>query len=372
MSTSRDRDDVVDTKKELSETAVEEETSATTTAKIVEKAELSDSLIILRPTRTGYTVFQYSLDSDEIHHVADFDASRGDPNILDSLTEAPLFSFQRQSFDSHFERMAVCWQIKAGKEYHVGWVDRDGNITDISEELHASTSDFESKSPQDMQALFDSQDRLVFYDTNENVYCCYDLKTRKIVDTYPHEDVSMQRGEYALDSHDLPFRDELMCKENIILPTGYYYTYGDALVETSNGTILLYVYENQICKTGAGVVEVEEYEGQKYYDCITNYGLTYAGEPITPESEWNIRSIAYADNTIYFLAIRDKELALFKMSFVDGVAGKPEYVRDMGCIVDEQLKDHFYYLSYFLFRDDRDIMIRLGDKVEDNALEEGE
>ena len=368
--------DIVSIKETTTEEITEEETTVeTTTAPIDEIALLSDGPFMMQfadQTSGEFTLYQYSEKTGSFYQVFHFMGKYKIPNDTKEnrdcgYTKLGMHEFRRQIFDTEFERMAISWNVDVHSERHVGWVDREGNVTDVSAELHGKTNDFTSTTPWDQDPLFDSKGRLVFFDKNEGVFCCYDPLEKKIVETYEkgEYDPNSLSAQYWLDRNDIPCAGTFQCKEGILVETDGF-SGGYNLAELEDGTVLfkiLYISEitaskhgtcSYIYHLGAGVTEITEEDGEKYYVKATLTSGGEEGEPITPESDWDIFSMTYFKENIYFLAKRDSEQALFKMSYKNKQAGTPEYVMKLDWpTYSTEALGNVYGTS--IFSDDRDI-----------------
>ena len=136
-----------------------------------------------------WSLYLYSLKTGERYHLFSFDEQSYIREFGFSLRLAiDQWSagnyFHRQLFDSKAERLAVTWTDKSDKSSHVGWLDKNGFLTDVTEIVHPASSGFSSVTPKDSNALFTSDDRLVFYDQNQDVWCYFDEDTQSISETF--------------------------------------------------------------------------------------------------------------------------------------------------------------------------------------------
>lgn len=142
--------------------------------------------------------------------------------------------------------------------------------------------------------------------------------------------------------------------------------------KSSNYDFPLHHYScSYIYHLGAGVTEITEEGGEKYYVKKTTTTSGEKGEPITPESDWSIFSMTYFKENIYFLAKRDGEQALFKMSYKNKQAGTPEYIMklDWPANSSEALGNVW---GTSIFSDDRDIEFKRGlPYIKDEIFDEG-
>lgn len=93
--------------------------------------------------------------------------------------------FTKQLFDENMTKLAVSWYDETDASYRVGWVDREGNLTDVSKIVHPHTSDFSSRVPNDAYPLFSPDGYFFFADRNESCYHYFDTETMSVVKSEP-------------------------------------------------------------------------------------------------------------------------------------------------------------------------------------------
>lgn len=127
--------------------------------------------------------FRFSNNVQKVYHFA-FDA------------DAPVYMgsyFIQQLFDADMTKLAVSWYDQMDASWRVGWVDREGNLTDVSEIVHPHTSDFSSRVPNDVYALFSPEGYFFFTDMNGSCYQYFDTETMSIVKSEP---IIIDHGTY--------------------------------------------------------------------------------------------------------------------------------------------------------------------------------
>ncbi len=233
-----------------------------------------------------------------------------------------------QLFDSKLERVAVYWGDSSDNSRHVGWVDRDGQLTDVTNIIHPATSGFSSVTPQDREALFTSDDRLFFYDDNEDVWCYYDDATQTVenyewnLETDPYYNVG--NGLVGLTPEDRPCAQRTVMFGDEYLLSFYPYGMGvksvianDYVLLPDGGISFLIAYPDKIQHFGKGVTDAVDSKYYSYQNAVT----------ITPPTEYKIDSLAYSSydgGSIVFTASRGKEDSVFLMTYRDLAAGEPE------------------------------------------------
>lgn len=320
--------------------------------------ELTDGPIFFSGTKYEFTLTLYSLKDGNRYSVFSFSNPKTtyQPSVY-SLTIDPLEDgnfFHEQLFDSKLERMAVNWTDYSDRSEHVGWVDRDGNLTDITNKIHPTTSGFSSVTPNDSHALFTSDDLLVFYDNNQDLWCYYDDAVEEIVDTYRWDKESDPRFTSLMyflglnaDNHPTSLR--------MLIDGDYYY------IDNGNFGTEGFSRDYVVYPDGVSVLEVAcaRLPDFKYRYAISHFGKgitnlnTGLGEPafygygsasvveITPQTEYIIENLAYSNEEIVFTARRGTERSLFKFSYVNRVAGEPELVTE----IDYTWGDIFFWVG---------------------------
>ena len=251
---------------------------------------------------SAFHLSHYNMETGEMIPFFHFDDDQGKYNLAvpittvdNSLTDAKhLALFRKQLFDSKLERIAVSW-YEADSSHHVGWIDREGNVVDVSSLAHPASSEFSSVLPDDYLAFFTADDLLVFYDQNENCFQYYDDTTGSIVDSYtPRVDsfglMSPPLHKISgLDPQGHPTGFHIDCK-------GTEYIVADArdYVEYPDRFIFFEISEDH------GEYSIVQYDS---VDRIT----------ITPPTDYWIQNLAYCNDTIVFSARRGLERCLFKM-----------------------------------------------------------
>ena len=311
-----------------------------------EKVRLSDGPMIMeyKPSYSGFKLYQFSLESGDYKLVFDFDNTFDveTPGSINYLYTNTLDVFNRQVFDANLERLAIYWQVNPD-EWHVGWVNKEGVITDITSKLRGESTGF-ALLPKDKFPLFDPAGRLVFYDENESVFSYYDENTNTIVDTFEVDRDSKYGMDlwyslntskaYSLDFGNRPLGAmmDIETREGVL-----FYSHGaQDYVEYSDGTVFFEIIDGSIYHAGSGIYDIElGIDDKKFYSDTKDAfeGTDY--RKLTPDSDWTIYSLAYGKETIVFTACRQDSYALFKMTYTDRKAGGPEQV--VGITNNQQL-----------------------------------
>jgi len=318
--------------------------STETTSNSEETINISDNPLFVEKGSTvdAFTLYQYDIDTGEkkkIFHFRnmEYDEQIGQWIYLQHYALTNYSVIGREPFDSKYERIAVEWYIEFQKEHHVGWVDREGHLTDITELIQPQSDDFSSLSPIHTSPSFDAKDRFVFYDMKENSLFYFDEEKKektllRNLDTTPiisssGEEVVFDKREYKIP-YEYDLNNQLGFYRKMQYTDG---VYGNSMIRDykayEGGFTYFTIINGAIYHGGTGLTPVIENDGRKEYKQSNN---VYTDElRLTPQSEWKICEMVYGHDTIVFKADNDGKEAIFKMSYSDGKAGKPEKIQDI-------------------------------------------
>jgi hypothetical protein len=244
-----------------------------------------------------------------------------------------------QLFDPELERLAVNWSESSDRSKHVGWLDRNGEVTDVTAALAGDSSGFSAKAPQHTNALFDA-DGLFFFenrgDDGKTTYSLLDPNDMSLVADQEEFDPPGCAFSYATDPingsavFDL---DGRLTRNETSTGSGTYTCWvlpnGDrvasiqrrALADLIDDGVGLYVDR-------AGLIAYTPSDDQP-----DDRGLYFPGENgeagvkrLTPETDYQIVNAAASGDKIAFTAQRGQETALFVTS-TNG--GEPTKVADL-------------------------------------------
>lgn len=358
-----------DTYSEVAESSSEinasSETEETTVKVRKDKIHISDGPICAK-TENGITSFyQLSLESGEEYI---FFQVAADQNVSYGLGWRSYIL--PQIFDSTYSRIVVSLEIdETTKEEHVGWIDRNGVVTDVTSIIHPQSDDFSSITPTHIAPHFDSQDHLVYFDVKENAFFYFDEATQSEVmiqdldegvlsgtyrwnrldeTSYLEYDSNQNSIGYLLDFDDrieplkvIRFRDDITIYRKAL----------EEYFEHDGGYTFFVIFDGALYHGGTGITPVTEFEEsdgttrkEYVFDTIVSDEFR-----ITPESEWQIYSMYYLDGMIYFKATKNNEDAWFEMSYSEGVAGSPVKIEDEEEI--EKVESYYYAFFRWDFRD---------------------
>ncbi|MBQ1304525.1 MAG: hypothetical protein IIY51_06485 [Erysipelotrichaceae bacterium] len=279
-----------------------------------------------------WTMYMYSLKTGEKYDVFTFNQQTYIANFGHSLSLTMSVwgddkFLKEQLFDSTYQRLACSWVNKSDNSNHVGWIDAFGDLTDVTEIVHPAGSGFSSVAPKDEKAMFTSDDKLVFYDRNEDVWCYFDEKTQSIVEKYKRNkenDPYWNEDFVGLDYQNRP-------SGNYMLINGDYYSLNYIVERTRKGST---AYDYAVLPDGVSVFTVQQHAIRHYGKGITDKrNSVYYSEnavTITPKTEYAIENMVYANGKIAFVATRGSQRALFVMPYENRTAGEPELVTELG------------------------------------------
>lgn len=198
-----------------------------------------------------------------------------------------------QVFSPDFSKAAVEYRDGANGE-HVGWVDAEGNYTDISDKIHPYTDDFTSVAPKDSGAIFAPWGDFVFMDKNNN----------KIIFVNP-------------DNLEVINEAEATGYEPFYSAEGVSILINSRDNESSPLNSFLDYYVGKDSNEVFGILNSNAYLS---YGSICKIDLTEQGQttfiPITPDSDYTIDQCAYYNGKLAFIAHRGESYALFVMDDV--------------------------------------------------------
>jgi hypothetical protein len=244
--------------------------------------------------------------------------------------------YMQQLFDPALKRMALNWAVAADGSHHVGWIDSDGVLTDVSQQLSDSGSDFAAL-PQDGNALFDNEGDFVYVDEAKGLLHRLDPdslqavgKSQDVTDQANPWDPLMLQPDGSLDgtSPDRLFDphyvvDVRMPGKDTIVSFGDYAV--EDLVDESH---VLVRTPKGLAVMGPDTLKrtVEDATYKNEYDTETGSKVP----TITPATDWTIETAAISGDgsQVAFVASRGTSRALFVMP-ADGSA-EPRKLEDLG------------------------------------------
>lgn len=294
----------------------------------------------------GFTAAQMNLTTGNLETVFYFNNNRQFSFAFD-VTQQYYMScyFTQQLFNEDLTKLAVSWYDQSDFSQHVGWVDRDGNLTDVTAKIHPNTTDFSSKLPHDGYALFSPDGYFVFTDQNNECYCFVDVDSMSVIKEVPYmvDDSSYYGEKFGNIAYRVIFMPNGELRAMWHAKTGIISIrdFGECLIDLPASSELKtwdYLYENRIlcighddegyfiAEIGEGIGELQttsEYVERWPNSSVWNYAyhgdFTNRGrdgiEPllITPHTDYRLESCAYSNGQIAFIGSRGNERFLFKV-----------------------------------------------------------
>ena len=329
--TSAEPEETSETTEETSEETTVEETEPTVPEGIAYGEYDPDGGPVLKienpeyVLRTDFELVQYSLDTGEYTKLLDFNndytLDSGEDVKLEFVNSGKQTFFERHVFDSDFDRMAVCWRTKE-EGTHVGWLDKDGVLTDVTEMFRGDASMSFSALPFDKFPLFTERDTIYILDYNAVELVEYDPETNEgttIIkpEEFPYlvyGETDNEKGLYCGWLNDFLHLGGIDPSSSYIGDPNFtcdYVKYPDGSYSYIAVDPLLYHY----------VMEYSTEEEMKDWDdqCIK----------LTPDTDWTITSVAYKDGKILFTGTRKDVCAVFEMDYADHVCSEPVLVTEL-------------------------------------------
>lgn len=312
--------------------------------------------------KDGFTVYQYNVANGEKKEVFSFDNSSMLYSTTVDLQVSALHTYQLKAiFSPDMSKLAVSWKDRTDGANKVGWIDKNGNLTNITDKIHPVTSDFSSIVPDDSTPIFTPEGQFMFSDHNAEKYIFVDVNTLEAV---REEDVLRQKN------YDNPIWEVFILpngKINAVISPGLgeyrYIDFGDIIVSIRGGVGIdgirnLGAYGFDFIDTGvvAGIL------GERLGDfdvktSIIKYGIgitapdtngVYFGEEdgkknqeeqpkhikLTPATDYRIESCAYHNGKICFIASRGEDRFFFLIN--DGM-GEQEVKQVVAVPFEERL-----------------------------------
>ena len=118
----------------------------------------------------------------------------GDTRLYDPYIRSDLL------FNEDMTAIAVQWR-ESDQSAHVGWCDSEGNVTDVTDKIYNTKSDFDLL-PNNHYPLFGPDNSLWFYDFNLQTYRKYDIDTGRVEDPEEPLTVGMTDILYVIYGED--------------------------------------------------------------------------------------------------------------------------------------------------------------------------
>jgi len=226
----------------------------------------------------------------------------------------------RQLLSPSLDRMAVQWRDPEDGSSHVGWVDADGALTDVSQRLASGSSDF-AAAPQHVNPLFDAKGHFVYVDSVDSTLHTLDssslAETGKVKKGYS---AAWFEPDGSVDANP-PSRQPVDILYG--MPGGYLLA-ADDIMDVVSDTEAVLLVENRLKITGPAYERVSTANSDRKYHALDRNKVP----AITPVSDWRIEtaSVAPDKRRVAFVATRGQERSVFVVQ-IDGKA-QPQKIMD--------------------------------------------
>ncbi len=301
----------------------------------------------------NFNVYQYNIETGTKKDVFSFlNNSKGYATTIDIDTPyIPCWQL-KEIFSYDMSKLAVSWFDNSDGSHRVGWVDKNGNLTDITNIIHPTTSDFSSQVPYDTAAVFSPEGYFVFSDHNKEKYVYVDLDSKSVVKendvmTKPSLDVNNPTRIWNVLFLPDGSITEILDVDNIssydMVDFGEYKTQVahtkkyDAGVTgydlISNGVVIGIFREGvgntltigkAVGKYGLGYTQQNRYNNYPYHG---SYDYIFDFIRLTPQTEYNLERCVYHNGQIAFTGIRGSDRYLFVINDGTGEQNVRQIVR---------------------------------------------
>lgn len=284
-----------------------------------------DGPILYTGDENNFELIQYIVKTGEFKSVFKYDR-QNKYQLLQYIDRTDINGYYHgnsyktaQMFSSDLSKLAIQWYTNDDGK-HVGYIDSEGNVTDVSIMIHQSGTGFSGTTLDDDNALFTSDDLFFFRDNNENKFIYFDLKNKEIVREVEIDEKSRIRY-YCLTHEDDPTEEDYF----VFNSSNVKIEYGDDYIITQDAMIGLYTtrHPNGIIAWGPDV-SFSSGNAKTYY-----YKNSDDNPTVTPETEFRIQSVATYDNTVYFDGSKNNKKYLFSMEYSNGGFSEPKQLAEI-------------------------------------------
>ena len=280
--------------------------------------------------KDGLIIYQYDIESGEKQEVFSFNNDNNySTTVRLDVNAIPCYQL-KQLFSKDMSRMAVQWYNSSDSSRRVGWIDKEGYLTDISEIIHPTTTDFSSVVPDDSSPIFTPDGLFMFSNHNNEKYVFVDVDTQKVV---REEDIMHDEDGYFNNPiWDVLFLPNGKMVEVINVSADYSrIDFGEYKVDFhNNGNVTSgvggYDLIGNAVVVGVGRVNGETSIG-KYGEGVTGLGVynEYSVdwrdpvfEKLTPPTDYRLESCAYNNGQIVFIGTRGEDRFMFIINDGEG------------------------------------------------------
>lgn len=280
--------------------------------------------VIIEGDENSFRLYQVNIEDGEKTCIFSF-KNTGNYRTSISLNPAYLPTLLReQLFSPDLTKLAVNWHDSVDNSEHVGWIDTEGVLTDVSNILHPNESSFASRVAKDSNSLFTPSGEFFFCDGNSGKYCYVDIDS---VTVLREEDPIKDSYGFSLYEVNFLWGDKIV--ENLNTSGGNYQRFdmGDFNIDifpANNGYYKFGCFD--FCDQNDIVVGImrdrdngykigiygngyTEYDESKHLYTPDLHNLEYFS--VTPDTDYVIESCAYRKGLIAFTAYRGEARSLF-------------------------------------------------------------
>ena len=282
--------------------------------------------IVIEGSNENFTLYRIDTSSGQEYEVFSFKNTNNFSFSFDLTPDYLPVYLRKQLFNSDMTKLAVNWTNSQDGSKHVGWVDKNGELTDVTNKIHPSSNDFSSKVPNDTNALFSPSGEFFYCDINSEKYCYVNTDTisivkeepanenkygKKIYDVVFHGDIigddfSKSGSENSININMGDFKINVEHDKSVI--KGYDFAGKNSLivgVRINQNNSMIGIY-------GEGINELNNYNA---------YSVNWTApviRQITPDTDFIIEDCAYNNGQIAFTAHRGNIRHLYIINDEDG------------------------------------------------------
>lgn len=300
--------------------------------------------------QSSFKLYQYDISNGNKKEIFNFTNNSKKFTTSVKLSKDLIYRshFYKQLFSHDLDKFAVNW-YEDDKSYHVGWVDKNGSITDVTTKLHPAQSGFSSSTPKDSNALFTPDGHFFFYDGVAQKYCFMDISSYSITREIPK---SQKDLEISFNSENILFSPDgnmvgvsgtdcsrMHIDGKIMCPSSR--SYGVAPEDISEDCVIYGVGLNN--KEG-NYTYIGKFSGKDITQENTGHTFCYPWVPsqkdgasmidknmqyiqssqLSPKTDYTIVNCCYCNHKIAFTAYKGNENSIFVMD--DNQLNEPKKV----------------------------------------------
>ena len=275
---------------------------------------------------SSITVYQYNIETGSKHEVFHFNNDKKYSTTIGlDINAIPCYQL-KEIFSDDMNKMAVQWFNATDSSRRVGWIDKNGVLTDITELIHPTTSDFSSIVPKDYSPIFTPDGQFMFVDGNAEKYIFVNVKTQELI---RKEDIIHYKDTWKIDQtiSEVLFLPNGKMVEVIDIRGGNDYAYrdfGEYMVDfrkincTSGVAGFDLIGDSVVVGIGRvnGKTSIGKYgegvtEANKYGNYDDGDWTAPVFDKLTPQTDYRLESCAHNSGQIVFIGTRGDDRGLF-------------------------------------------------------------